>query len=149
MQSQSLVQTLKRAVPVSVKRPLKRAIPRRYHRYFDPNWHRRSIGNVRHWDTIGSLQFDYLVEHGLQPQHYLLDVGCGPIRGGMHFIRYLETGHYYGVDLNAPVLEETKRLELPRLGQTRRQALSVDLAAARARGRRPNQGRHRMDGESG
>jgi SAM-dependent methyltransferase len=116
MQSQSLVQTLKRAVPVSVKRPLKRAIPRRYHRYFDPNWHRRSIGNVRHWDTIGRLQFEYLVERGLEPRHYLLDVGCGPLRGGIHFIRHLEAGHYYGVDLNAPVLEEARRLELPRQG---------------------------------
>jgi SAM-dependent methyltransferase len=116
MESQSLVQTLKRAVPVSVKRPLKRAIPRRYHRYFDPNWHRRSIGNVRLWDTLGQLQFDYLVDRGLARQHYLLDVGCGPIRGGAHFIRYLEAGHYYGIDMNAPVLAEVEQLELPRQG---------------------------------
>jgi SAM-dependent methyltransferase len=56
------------------------------------------------------------VSRGLQPSHYLLDVGCGPLRGGAHFIRYLEEGHYYGVDSNAPMLEETRRLELPRQG---------------------------------
>jgi SAM-dependent methyltransferase len=112
----SLVRTLKRAVPVSVKRPLKRAIPRRYHRYFDPDWHRRSIGNIRLWETLGKLQLDYLVGRGLEPKHYLLDVGCGPLRAGIHVIRYLESGHYYGVDLNGPVLEEARRLELPRQG---------------------------------
>jgi SAM-dependent methyltransferase len=111
-----LIQRVKPLVPVGLKRPLKRAIPRRYHGLFDPDWHRRSIGNVRLWDELGRLQFDYLVDRGLAPHHYLLDVGCGPLRGGVHFIRYLEPGHYYGVDKNAPVLEEAERLELPRHG---------------------------------
>ncbi|MGB2875172.1 MAG: class I SAM-dependent methyltransferase [Gaiellaceae bacterium] len=114
--SRRFIQTLKPLVPRRVKRPLKRAIPQRYHRFFDPDWHRRSIGNVRLWETLGQLQFAYLVDRGLAPQHYFLDVGCGPLRGGAHFIRYLESGHYYGVDKNAPVLEEVRRLELPRQG---------------------------------
>lgn len=61
-----------------------------------PDWHRRAVGGM--WEEMGRLQFDFLLAQGLQPQHYLLDVGCGSLRGGRHFISYLEPGHYYGVD---------------------------------------------------
>jgi SAM-dependent methyltransferase len=114
--AQQLIQLVKPLVPVGLKRPIKNAIPSRYHRLFDPEWHRRTIGNFRRWNELGKLQFEYLVGRGLAPQHYFLDVGCGPLRGGVHFIRYLETGRYYGVDKNADVLEEAQRLELPRHG---------------------------------
>jgi SAM-dependent methyltransferase len=123
-----LIQTIKPLVPVGLKRPVKRAIPHRYHRLFDPEWHRRSIGNVKLWDTLGKLQFDYLVARGLEPSHYFVDVGCGPLRGGAHFIRYLEAGHYYGVDSNTPMLEETKRLEVPRQGLADKQPTLVAMA---------------------
>ena len=43
-------------------------------------------------------------------------MGCGPLRGGVHFIGYLEPGHYYGVDKNAKVLETARELELKRYG---------------------------------
>jgi SAM-dependent methyltransferase len=122
-----LVQTVKPLVPAGVKRPLKRAIPRRYHRLFDPEWHRRSIGNFKLWDTLGQLQFEYLRERGLEPSHYLLDVGCGPLRAGVYFVRYLEPGHYYGVDKNGPVLEETKRLEFPRHGLDEKKPTLVEM----------------------
>jgi hypothetical protein len=32
------------------------------------------------WDEIGSLQFQLLIDHGLQPHHTLLDIGCGSLR---------------------------------------------------------------------
>ena len=79
--SQAILGQLKRVVPVAVKRPVQRALPDRYKRYFDPDWHRKTIRrNVGHWDYLGKLQLDYLVERGLEPQHHLLDVGCGPLR---------------------------------------------------------------------
>ena len=46
----------------------------------------------------GIEQFDHLVAHGLKPHHYLLDIGCGWLRGGINFIDYLDIGHYYGFD---------------------------------------------------
>lgn len=46
----------------------------------------------------GHFQFDTLIEFGLQPYHYLLDIGCGYLRGGIHFIRYLDEEHYYAFD---------------------------------------------------
>jgi SAM-dependent methyltransferase len=109
-----VLQRAKPYVPVAVKRPLKGVVPKRYHRHFDPDWHRRTIGNVPFWEYLGKLQFDYLVERGLRPEHHLLDVGCGPLRGGIRFIAYLEPGHYAGVEKNAEQLEEARRIELPR-----------------------------------
>jgi SAM-dependent methyltransferase len=117
-----LIRMVKPLVPVALKRPAKRAVPRRYHRLFDPDWHRRTIGNPARWEELGELQFDFLVERGLAPHHYLLDVGCGPLRAGVHFIRYLEPGHYYGVDKHSAVLEESRRVELPRNGLADRRA---------------------------
>ena len=56
--------------------------------------HRQYVGGC--WDEIGRLQFDYLVSQGLRPNHYLLDIACGSLRAGIHFIPYLEPGHYLG-----------------------------------------------------
>ena len=64
------------------------------------------------WDEIGRLQFDFLVARGLRPEHYLLDVGCGCLRGGVHFIAYLEPGHYLGIEKEPLLLEEGVRQEL-------------------------------------
>ncbi len=69
----------------------------------DLNLHRDIIGG--HWDAIGDLQFRQLVDSGLAPGHKLLDIGCGSLRGGVRFVRYLEAGHYYGLDLNVSLLD--------------------------------------------
>jgi SAM-dependent methyltransferase len=119
--------SVKQVVPVSVKRRIKRIVPRRYLRLFDPDWHRRAIGNPRRWEELAELQFAYLVDHGLQPEHYFLDVGCGPLRGGIRFIRYLEPGHYYGVEKDADVLEEAARVELPREGLVDKRPVLVPM----------------------
>jgi len=72
-----------------------------------PGWHKRAVGGM--WEEMGKLQFEYMVSQGLQPEHYLLDVGCGSLRGGIHFVRYLETGHYSGIDSNARLLKAGRR----------------------------------------
>jgi SAM-dependent methyltransferase len=113
---QKLATKVKPLVPLQVKRTVKRRVPARYWRYFDPEWHRRAIGYVEEWDVHGPRQLEFLQEQGLKPEHYLLDVGCGPLRGGVHFIGYLEPSHYYGVDKNAKVLETARELELKRYG---------------------------------
>jgi SAM-dependent methyltransferase len=80
----------------------------------DERWHRQAIGGL--WDQVGRLQFKYLVEHGLQPHHRLLDVGCGSLRGGVHFIRYLEPGKYTGIDADARLLRAGRDVELRQAG---------------------------------
>ena len=67
---------------------------------------RTKVGGL--WETLGKLQFNLLVENGLQQNHYLLDVGCGSLRGGIHFIRYLKESHYYGVDKDHDIIEGGK-----------------------------------------
>ena len=69
--------------------------------------HREFVGGL--WDELGALQFGFLRSQGLLPRHRLLDLGCGALRGGIHFIRYLDAGHYYGMDINASLIEAGKR----------------------------------------
>jgi ubiquinone/menaquinone biosynthesis C-methylase UbiE len=44
-------------------------------------------------------------ERGLKPSDYFIDVGCGSLRGGVHFIEYLDSKHYSGADINASLIE--------------------------------------------
>lgn len=61
--------------------------------------HRTFIGGDGDmWERIGRLQFDFLRARGLQTQHVLLDFACGSLRGGIHFIPYLDAGNYLGFD---------------------------------------------------
>jgi hypothetical protein len=70
------------------------------------------------WDEIGRLQFNFLVAHGLQPHHYLLDIACGSLRAGVHFIPYLEPRHYLGIDKEEELIAAGIRHELtPQLMQ--------------------------------
>jgi cyclopropane fatty-acyl-phospholipid synthase-like methyltransferase len=55
------------------------------------------------------FQIEFLKSVGLQPEHYLLDVGCGTLRGGIPIIEYLHSGHYYGTEVRAGVLEEARK----------------------------------------
>jgi SAM-dependent methyltransferase len=58
---------------------------------------------------IGRLQFDYLIEHGLAPEHRILEIGCGNLRAGKHLVRYLKPGNYYGIDISQEVLFAAQR----------------------------------------
>ena len=72
--------------------------------------HRQYVGG--YWDEIGRLQFEYLVSQGLRPHHYLLDIACGALRAGIHFIPYLEPGHYLGIDKEADLIQAGTEKEL-------------------------------------
>lgn len=76
--------------------------------------HRDMVGKT--WDALGRLQFEFLVSRGLRPDHALLDIGCGPLRGGVHFIGYLEPGRYFGVDVNESLLAAGYDVELATAG---------------------------------
>jgi hypothetical protein len=65
--------------------------------------HREFVGGM--WEQIGLLQFQFLVQAGLRPEHRMVDIGCGCLRGGLHFVRFLDARHYYGVDINASLIE--------------------------------------------
>jgi hypothetical protein len=82
--------------------------------------HRESVGGL--WGQIGRLQFEFLVKAGLRPADTLLDLACGSLRAGIHFIRYLDPGHYLGID---------KRIELVVYG------VSLELGIEDYRKKRP------------
>jgi cyclopropane fatty-acyl-phospholipid synthase-like methyltransferase len=65
--------------------------------------HREFVGGL--WDEIGALQLEFMKSRGLSPSDNLLDVGCGALRGGVHFVRYLDPGRYHGIDVNASLIE--------------------------------------------
>lgn len=69
---------------------------------------RAAIGGM--WEEIGRLQFQFLVSEGLQPTDRMLDVGCGTLRGGRHFIRYLDKGRYVGFDMSPRAIEAAWKL---------------------------------------
>jgi cyclopropane fatty-acyl-phospholipid synthase-like methyltransferase len=75
----------------------------------NPYWYRDAVGGL--WEELGKLQIEFLVGQGLLPQNYLLDIGCGSLRGGIHFIQYLEPEHYFGIDKNKELLD-AGRIEL-------------------------------------
>lgn len=72
--------------------------------------HRESVGGM--WETIGSLQLDFLRAQGMQPRDRLLDVGCGALRLGCLAVDFLDPGHYYGVDISPDLISAGYRKEL-------------------------------------
>ena len=87
--------------------------------------HRKRVGGL--WDKIGRLQFEFLVQRGLRPTHFLLDVGCGSLRGGVHFIKFLDPGHYYGIDKSQELLAAGRDIELPRYGLVEKDPVLVEM----------------------
>lgn len=80
----------------------------------DRAWHRLAAGGL--WDEVGTLYLDFLRAQGLQPHHYLLDVGCGSFRLGVHLVPYLQPGRYIGLESNEDLVRAGAELELPRVG---------------------------------
>lgn len=84
------------------------------------------VGPVGYWDELQQYQFNVMVANGLQPGHTLLDLCCGPLQGGVAFIRYLNAGGYVGVDISArnlaagyrQILDHDFALKNPRLIQS-------------------------------
>lgn len=77
------------------------------------NEHRNFVGGL--WEELGQLQLKYLIDSGLKPKHKLLDIGCGCLRGGVHYAKYLYEGNYYGLDINNSLIEAGK-IEIEKAG---------------------------------
>ena len=67
------------------------------------------VGPAALWQMKRAFQIGFLRSVGLLPDHYLLDLGCGTLRGGIPIIEYLEPGHYYGVEPRYHVLQEGRQ----------------------------------------
>jgi SAM-dependent methyltransferase len=60
--------------------------------------YRAFVGPPKKYDVIAAMQFNLLTSLGLREHHYLLDIGCGSLRGGRLLIPYLLPGHYCGIE---------------------------------------------------
>ncbi len=67
------------------------------------------VGPARLWKMKREFQIRFLNDMGLKPEHYLFEIGCGTLRGGVPLIQYLENGHYFGVEVRGEVLDEGRK----------------------------------------
>lgn len=82
------------------------------------------------WDMKREFQHNFLKKSGLKPHHYLLDFGCGPLRGGIPLIQYLDPGRYFGMEVRAAALKKGKaELQAKNLGHKRPTLLNAAATA--------------------
>lgn len=67
------------------------------------------VGPPKLWRNKRAFQIRFLKKYGLRPQHKLVDLGCGTLRGGIPLIEYLQKGHYYGLEVREETLEEGRK----------------------------------------
>ncbi|PPK46295.1 SAM-dependent methyltransferase [Trinickia symbiotica] len=60
--------------------------------------HRAWVGPPDYYDRLGAVQFVTLLLLGLREEHFLLDIGCGSLRGGRFPLLYLNSDRYFGIE---------------------------------------------------
>ena len=87
--------------------------------YYTPNFYADALSKGRHrdivggrWDETGRAQMAVLMEHGLQADHHLLDIGAGALRLGCKVVPYLDPGHYWATDLSGDLMRRGHETEL-------------------------------------
>lgn len=87
--------------------------------------------------TRGFRYFRWFERRSLRPDMVCVDYGCGSLRVGQHFIRYLDPGHYLGLDVVDRFYEDGLTLIDPATVAAKRPYFSaidpsaLDLAARR------------------
>ena len=105
-------QRVQSIIPQSAKAVLQQfaPLPKQGERAVGGDGPRGYVGGL--WHEMGDLQYKFLVEQGLLPEHVLLDVACGSLRLGNRVIPYLEAGNYLGIDIKQDLIEHGKKIEL-------------------------------------
>ena len=89
--------------------------------------HRRYIGGM--WDEIGTLQYDFLTNQGLKPEHVFLDIACGSLRLGVKLIPFLEPGNYLGIDKEETLIDSGIQEEIgPALNEKKHPSFVVSTS---------------------
>lgn len=73
----------------------------------DPKW---AIGRGDEWESHGLLQLEFLINQGMKPEHFVLDVGCGPGRAARRIVPYLSDRNYVGVDISEECIKHARAL---------------------------------------
>lgn len=67
-------------------------------------------GPVGAWPVDRDVQARALAKLGLRSDHHFLEIGCGPLQSGIPLIRFLQPGHYTGVDISGDRLDAGRAL---------------------------------------
>ena len=82
-----------------------------FNRWFKNTTYKNDLGGgAPEWECRGKFQLYLLQKLGLQSNHSFLDIGCGPIRGGEHFIKFLNKNKYTGIDRNDNYIKISKHI---------------------------------------
>lgn len=68
--------------------------------------YREFVGPADKYDIMASTQFSLMTFLGLRENHYMLDIGCGSLRGGRLYIPFLLPAHYFGIEPQDGLVEE-------------------------------------------
>jgi SAM-dependent methyltransferase len=82
----------------------------------DPEGAPHRLASGGHWSETGVWQIEFLRRQGLEPGHYVLDVGCGSLAAAVHLLPFLDENHYWGLERDAALVEAGVGIELPRVG---------------------------------
>jgi len=88
------------------------------------------VGPSDVWRIKRAFQIDFWRAAGLMPADYLLDLGCGTLRGGIPLIDYLQRGRYVGIDVRKHALNEGEK-ELHAHGLAAKQPTLLHIADIR------------------
>ena len=92
---------------------LQRSIKKRVYRLF--GW--KQLEDARTYvgttEASGQLQFELLRREGMQPGSRVLEIGCGVLHAGVPLMKFLDKGHYAGIDPNEWLRQ--KRMEDPEI----------------------------------
>ena len=67
------------------------------------------VGGVKSLELKQKFQIDFLQQMKLSTDDYLLDIGCGTLRGGISIIKFLNKKRYFGIDIREKVLIEARK----------------------------------------
>ena len=111
-----LNKALERVFGIRIKRVA--ALPDLLCSEYENEDHHRSYGGP--W-CRGRDHLNSLICEGLDPDDYVLDLGCGSMRVGIWLTQYLNAGRYFGLDSHYPSLQAAANYEIPLNGLTDKQ----------------------------
>jgi ABC-2 type transport system ATP-binding protein/lipopolysaccharide transport system ATP-binding protein len=77
-------------------------------------WHRTAAGGS--WRESGQWQLEFLERHGLEPHHFVLDVGMGSLSGARVMLPFMHEHRYWGFEIDRRLFEAGVTIELVRAG---------------------------------
>ena len=76
---------------------------------------RSNVDGIPYQRPSGARVLKQLIEFGLRPSDSCVDYGCATLRVGLHVIKYLGRGGYWGLDISDCLFGDAKKIAGPRL----------------------------------